>query len=247
MDKLFQITTSWDDAHALDKKVAALLHKYAVQGTFYLSKNMSDRLTESDIRELAKEQEIGAHTITHPDLSRMSDGAAYAEILDSKKWLESIIGSEVKMFCYPKGMFNERTPDLVRKAGFIGARTVAKYDIRAPADPFRLGTTINVYPFPFRKTAVYSYYWRYLLQPLAQNHVSLKAFKVPFWKYSGWLPIAKAVFDYSLKNGQVFHLWGHSWEIEKFGMWQDLEQMLQYISRRSGCEYVVNSRLIEKK
>lgn len=32
---------------------------------------------------------------------------------------------------------------------------------------------------------------------------------------------------YSIKKCGIFHLWGHSWEIEKFGLWNELEKTIK--------------------
>jgi peptidoglycan-N-acetylglucosamine deacetylase len=50
-------------------------------------------------------------------------------------------------------------------------------------------------------------------------------------EYGGmnWLEYAKKLFDEN-KNGDYFHIWGHSWEIEKFNLWNEFEELLEYIS-----------------
>ena len=35
----------------------------------------------------------------------------------------------------------------------------------------------------------------------------------------------------ALKFGDVFHLWGHSWELQETGQWQRLEKLLRFMSR----------------
>jgi len=57
--------------------------------------------------------------------------------------------------------------------------------------------------------------------------------------------MSKTVFDIAReKEDAVFHLWGHSWEIEKYDMWKKLEKLLQHISNRKNCVYLSNSELI---
>lgn len=68
---------------------------------------------------------IGAHTRTHPILTRISDEDAMADISRGKDDLESILGQSVGMFAYPNGRagqdYDERHVDMVRKAGFEAA------------------------------------------------------------------------------------------------------------------------------
>jgi peptidoglycan-N-acetylglucosamine deacetylase len=64
------ITTSWDDGHPLDFRIANLLAKHGIPGTFYLPlKNVRPTVSPSEIRELSLSFEIGAHTVNHVRLS----------------------------------------------------------------------------------------------------------------------------------------------------------------------------------
>ena len=94
--KKFYVTTSWDDGHILDLKLAKLLKKYNLNGTFYVSPHNrefdeSDLLSVRDIVTISKDFEIGAHTQTHLDLTRISPEQAREEIIGSKQYLEKIL------------------------------------------------------------------------------------------------------------------------------------------------------------
>src|SRR4030042_4400072 len=104
MDKEIIVTTSWDDGHKLDLKLALLLKKYGIRGTFYISpKNRefrkADLLSDEEIIKLGRDFEIGAHTMTHPRLTRIGEKEAFAEIMVSKKHLEKSLGEEAGWFC----------------------------------------------------------------------------------------------------------------------------------------------------
>ncbi len=240
------VTTSWDDGHKLDLRVAALLEKYGLQGTFYICKDYlgSDRLSEDELVFLSRTSEIGAHTLTHPDLARAPLPQVRQELQGSKEWLEKVIGRPVRIFCYPYGSFSEEVKKEAKEVGFEGARTVERYQTRV-VDPFQMGTTLNVYPFPFRKLDKGSYFWRYVLQPFFEQYRGLRSMGVPYFRFTSWDSVAKAAFDRTLETGGVFHIWGHSWEIEKYGMWDELEEVLKYISKRSGCDYLTNSEVLD--
>jgi peptidoglycan/xylan/chitin deacetylase (PgdA/CDA1 family) len=65
--------------------------------------------------------EVGAHTMTHPVLSRLSLAEQQGEIQQSKSRLEALIGRPVNSFAYPHGLssdFTQETAALVRDAGF---------------------------------------------------------------------------------------------------------------------------------
>ncbi len=72
--------------------------------------------------------EIGAHTCTHPILSRIPQSNLRDEVEGSKLDIECAIQQPVVSFCYPNGRaadFNESVKSRVRSAGFTSA--VAAY------------------------------------------------------------------------------------------------------------------------
>jgi len=220
----------------LDLHLADLLTRYGIKGTFYVSQHRQEHLTDLEIQHIAKENEIGAHTLTH--------GYQIDEIKASKKWLESL-GDEVKMFCYPKGQCNADTVSAVIMSGFKGARTTKLGSIISLPNNFLMETTLQVYPFPFRKLNKKQFYLGRLIQPFLQRAPSLRKLGVSTRSMFSWSRLAKTTFDIALEKGEVFHLWGHSWEIEKYGMWDELEEFLQYISGRADCSYVTNYESIK--
>lgn len=69
---------------------------------------------------------IGAHTVSHPILSRLSLERARAEIIDSQRAIRTACGVTARAFAYPNGGAADYTPavvELVREAGFTCAVT----------------------------------------------------------------------------------------------------------------------------
>lgn len=69
---------------------------------------------------------VGAHTVTHPILSRMSPVRAREEILGSKAAIERALGVQARTFAYPNGGakdYTEQTVRLVQECGFACAVT----------------------------------------------------------------------------------------------------------------------------
>jgi peptidoglycan/xylan/chitin deacetylase (PgdA/CDA1 family) len=64
-----------------------------------------------------------AHSLTHPNLLALRDGAAREEIVGSKATLEARLGRAVEVFSYPSGLFGLRERGLVQAAGFRVAVT----------------------------------------------------------------------------------------------------------------------------
>jgi peptidoglycan/xylan/chitin deacetylase (PgdA/CDA1 family) len=57
---------------------------------------------------------FGAHTLTHPDLTRVSFEEAKREVLESKTIIEDVLNERVRCFAYPYGRFNEGIKNLIQ-------------------------------------------------------------------------------------------------------------------------------------
>lgn len=69
---------------------------------------------------------VGAHTVTHPILSRLSSDQLRGEIEGSKRWLEEQLKQSVTLFCYPNGKpddYNPAVVQVVEASGFSAACT----------------------------------------------------------------------------------------------------------------------------
>jgi len=59
--------------------------------------------------------EFGAHTLTHPDLTRLSPQAAEHEMVTSKTVIQDRLGTTVDVFAYPYGSFNGAVKAIARR------------------------------------------------------------------------------------------------------------------------------------
>lgn len=96
-----------------------------------------------EVRELATHGvEFGAHTRTHPILSRLNDQEELRdEIQGSKRRLEEELGATAVHFCYPNGRrvdIDESTLRLVKENGFHTAVTTERGVNFGRPDPFLL-------------------------------------------------------------------------------------------------------------
>ena len=230
------VTTSWDDGHALDRKLTDVLKQFSLKGTLYISPkdrefSANDLLSDNEVALLAQDFEIGAHTMTHPRLSTVSAVTAGEEILHSKQYLEKVISASVTSFCYPGGDYTATNINQVKEAPFVLGRTVKRFSFDVGSDPYQLPTTLHAYRH-------WSDIW----------HIAkfTKFNPITFLKcYLNWDVLGMKMFDYTVEHGGVFHLWGHSWEIEKNKDWQRLENLCKYISNRPDVSYVTNRELYE--
>jgi peptidoglycan-N-acetylglucosamine deacetylase len=226
------VTTSWDDGHELDLRLASELSAHGMTGTFYVAPRCREiapaqRLGAAAMRELAESHEIGAHTLTHPRLTELHASRARSEIVDGKDAIEDAIGRRVTSFCYPYGSYAEDHPDMVRAAGFTLARTVDRFRTDAPLDLFRMGTTIHAY--------------RHLVDgPQILRRTRSPRQVVALWR--NWDLLGRRLFDEVCANGGVFHLWGHSWEVDAHDDWRRLRSVLDELSDKD-VAFVTNGEL----
>jgi len=220
-ERSFLMTTSWDDGHPLDLRVAELLVKHGLTGTFYVPRSGPRAVMDtSQLRELSRTFEIGGHTLEHVAIDRLSDLDAAEQLSGSREWIEQLTGKSCRAFCFPGGRFRKRQLKLVRRAGYQAARTVEFLSTANPRlidDLCLMPTTIQAYPHG----------------PLAYITNALKRFPAPSLtnlprslRTSDWVALAKDLFLQTMEHGGVFHLWGHSWEIEQEHQWEQLEVIL---------------------
>lgn len=228
MSKLI-VTTSWDDGSKLDLKLAELLERYDIKGTFYIPKSYLDNpLGKNEIRMLDKMHEIGSHTLSHVVLTVVSLEEARRQIDGSKRYLEELLGHRIYVLCYPKGCYSKDIKEVVRDCGFIAGRTCEHGSFDLPEDPYQWQITLH-----------------------ASNGSPLMSFRI--WRRSGipvsslldWERRAKLLFDLALEKGGVYHLWGHSWELERKNEWDKLERVLEYLSHRDGVRYMTNGEIFK--
>lgn len=92
-------------------------------------------MTEADWRIwLASGMDVGSHTRTHADLTKLSTEKAIDQVVNSKKELQDALACEVRHFCYPYGRFDTTHSQLVRQAGYVTATTTRRGRIQSGDD-----------------------------------------------------------------------------------------------------------------
>jgi len=125
------IITFDDGYESVYEKAFPVLQDYGMTATIFLTvgergkANPGERLPSLEGRSMLTWREIqemkqwgielGAHTLTHPDLTRLSRERMEAEIRDSKKIIENTLGTPVSCFAYPYGRYNDRIREVVRQ------------------------------------------------------------------------------------------------------------------------------------
>ena len=239
LNKLRLVTTSWDDGDCADLKLAELLSSKGIRGTFYIPINYREKpLGHTELRTLASEGfEIGAHGWSHKRLWGLQPEELGQEVRPCKEVLEDILGKRVQMFCYPRGRYDANAVRAVQQAGYRGARTVRMLATRPAFNAFEMPTTLQVFPhatFTYLKNVA-----------RARSIESLKSCLVQMPRLGNWVELGKRLFDSVLEDGGIWHLYGHSWEIERLGLWDGLRELLEYVGRRDAVRYVPNCALLQ--
>jgi peptidoglycan-N-acetylglucosamine deacetylase len=240
MSKLSVVTTSWDDGDPADMRIAEILKARDVRGTFYAPFAGPDGRATLSTRQMRSLHsagfEIGAHTLSHCTLTQVSPDHARTEILACKRLLEDVLGDEVGMFCYPRGRFDSTVVAAVKHAGYRGARTTRLLAVEASFPLFEMPTSLQA--FPHRPAT----YVRHLVR--RRRWSDLSHYCRELHRYPDWVQLGKKLFDDALAVGGVWHLWGHSWEIEALDLWSKLAELLDYVSNRPGVVYASNGETL---
>jgi len=225
MNTTLVVTTSWDDGHPKDMKLAELLAKHRIGGTFYVPCHNCERrdvMEARDLRSLAETFEIGGHTLDHIDLRVMSGPEAKHQIEAGKAYLEDVLGAPVPGFCYPRGGYTQALKEMVRSAGFSYARTVENFHLDAGDDRFALPTTLQFFPHS-RST--------YLRNFISGGAYAARCIPAATATAGGRIgDRIKRLAELCAARGSYFHLWGHSWEIDEYGLWRELDMALSFLS-----------------
>lgn len=145
------LVVTFDDGYAdTFAKAFPILQHYKIPATIFITTGFIDgqapapakMLSWNKIKEMERFGiEYGAHTVTHPNLNRLSLKKATWEISESKNRLEEKLQSPVKLFAYPYGhshSFSKSIQTSVQKAGYIGACTTLPGWNDSDTNPYEL-------------------------------------------------------------------------------------------------------------
>jgi peptidoglycan/xylan/chitin deacetylase (PgdA/CDA1 family) len=236
------ITTSWDDGCKQDLKLSELLVRYGVKGTFYVSINpINSDIVPLDRSEIYILQdmgmEIGAHGVTHRVLPKLRYEEVLYEVAESKKYLEQLLGKQVESFCYPKGKYSSMVLRAVQQTGYLLGRTTVSFNTETSFAPFKMPVTFQFFP---HKAEIH------VRHALKEGNIR----GLTFWLFklhmeTDLIRLTDKLLENILLHGGVLHVWGHSWEIERFGLWDKLEEVLRIISGYNEVHYLTNAEVIK--
>lgn len=100
-------------------------------------------MTSTEVKAMRQAgMQIGAHTVSHPILARLTDEQAREEIANSKRFLEQLLGERITVFAYPNGKPGEdylpQSVEVVRSLGFDAAVSTQWGASRMGDDPLQI-------------------------------------------------------------------------------------------------------------
>lgn len=134
------VTFSYDDAVHQDARLIGLFNDYGCKGTFNLNSGLlgkentldcwgvtvrHDKWRPEEVAGVYRGHEVAVHTVTHPNLTKLTPEDARREIDEDRKALSALVGYDVVGMAYPSGgvNFNEAVADVVRTTPVKYART----------------------------------------------------------------------------------------------------------------------------
>jgi peptidoglycan/xylan/chitin deacetylase (PgdA/CDA1 family) len=145
--KPVQISLTFDDGNADQMTALPTLQSHHMNGTFYIisgSVGAPNYLTQANLATIAGQgNEIGGHTVSHPDLTSVPQAEALRQICNGRATLASW-GYQVTDFAYPYADLNAATEADAKTCGFNSARGLG--DIQTSHGCTGCATTESVPP-----------------------------------------------------------------------------------------------------
>lgn len=132
------VALTFDDGYRNQLDAAEILADLGASATFFLITGRVDgaesgarggpgrwpSMNWSEARDLlASGFEVGSHSVTHPDLSRLERDALTREIAGSRHRIEERTGAAASSFSFPYGRFNRLSRGIAEEAGYAAICT----------------------------------------------------------------------------------------------------------------------------
>ncbi len=151
------IAIIFDDGLKSNLLASEILTEYNLNATFFIcsgtltGESITDvygnknYLSREDIKVISERGfEIGSHSISHLDLTLLSESDLRNELTKSKEELENVINHPVTSLSFPYGIWNESVVDVAKEVGY---KTFAVYNFGNKANQLDTFRATGVYPF----------------------------------------------------------------------------------------------------
>lgn len=222
---MVNISFSWDDGSIYDLKIAKLFEKYSYRAMFFIPTSNWEHPSVSPeiIKEIINmKMEVGGHTSSHKYLTTLDRSSLENEIADNQSYLQDLTQTNVDMFCYPGGCYDSYIESVVVKY-FKRARSARtmRFNIQRS---FTVDTSFHFFDRGMRS----------VFKNVIQNDFS-RLFDCVVSMNSDTFEFYRNLIFRLNSESRVYnvHIWGHGWELERFGLWGGLEEFLVFIKRNN--------------
>ena len=129
------VTLTFDDANADQVAAASYINGLGMKGTFFTPSGYigsPNYLTVAQVQALqAAGNEIGGHTVTHPDLTTLDTAEATRQICNDRVNLTNM-GLNIENFAYPFAATNAAVETIVKNCGYNSARGLGDTRSKVP-------------------------------------------------------------------------------------------------------------------
>ena len=156
------LTLSFDDGVTQDVRFIELLDKYGIKCTFNLNSELlgvsgclningkeiaHTKVLPEQVKELYKNHEVAAHTLTHPFLTQQTDEEITRQVEQDRLNLSRLVGYDVRGFAYPGGgvNFSEHVASVIESTTKVDfARTITcSYNFDLQSEMYTFKPTIS--------------------------------------------------------------------------------------------------------
>jgi hypothetical protein len=180
--------------------------------------------------------EVGAHTVSHVDLTTATD--PLGELVNGKRYLEDVLGEEITAFAYPLGRFDSRVSRLAQKAGYRLARTTVAFSTQRTFNPYQMPISFQFVP---QTRAIHT---RHALRE--RNLKGLLTWSARWRCETALDRLAQLAIEDARHLAGIFHIWGHSQEIDSYRLWAELKALLQKIEQERDLTSMTNSEVVKQ-
>ena len=224
------VTVSYDDGIPADLKLAAILDKYNMKGTFNICSSLLGKeryLSADEVQKflIDKGHEIAVHGANHRAPGSQRPFAAMQDILNCRISLEQTFRRIIRGMAYPDSGIKriesvtsyEKICSCLETAGIVYART--------------LGGDNNTFALPGD--------W-YAWMPTA-HHNNSKLFQY----VDEFVNLDIEKLYTSSRYPRLFYLWGHSSEFDRDDNWDLMERFCSEIGNKADTWYATNMEIYD--
>jgi peptidoglycan/xylan/chitin deacetylase (PgdA/CDA1 family) len=120
-DKVKIVALTFDDGPypGCTEELLEILRSEGVKATFFFTGKMSDLHKELVLETYRDGHEVGNHTYSHLNLTKLGTEKIKYEIESTSKILSQIVNKPINIFRPPGGNYNERVVNFIKENGYI--------------------------------------------------------------------------------------------------------------------------------